>query len=60
MADCSKCNQKSDALRILKCISCFKTVCEKCSVRRYGRWFCSGDCAKNFFLDENGELGIES
>jgi len=45
---------------MLKCVLCFKQVCEKCAVGRYAQKFCSEDCAKSFFLDENGELGTES
>jgi hypothetical protein len=60
MTACSQCKQTSNVLRILKCVSCFKPVCEKCAVGRYAQKFCSQDCAKSFFLDENGELGTES
>ncbi len=60
MADCSQCKETSGVLRILKCVVCFKLVCERCAVGRYGQKFCSLDCAKSFFLDENGEFGTES
>jgi hypothetical protein len=60
MTACSQCNQTSNVFRMLKCALCFKPVCEKCAVRRYAQKFCSGDCAKSFFLDADGELGIES
>jgi hypothetical protein len=38
------------ALRLLKCVTCFKQVCEKCAVRRYAKVFCSASCAKTFFF----------
>jgi hypothetical protein len=60
MTACFNCNQTSNVLRILKCVLCFKPVCEQCAVRRYGRMFCSQDCAKSFFLDEDGEQQTES
>ena len=60
MIACSQCNQTSNVLRMQKCALCFKPVCEKCAIRRYYQKFCSKDCAKSFFLDENGELGTES
>jgi hypothetical protein len=60
MTACSKCNQTSTILRILKCVFCFNPVCEKCAIRRYGQRFCSEDCAKSFFVDEYGDLDRES
>ena len=60
MTSCSQCKQTSDVLRILKCALCFKPVCERCAIGRYAQKFCSQDCAKSFFLDENGEMSTES
>ena len=60
MTECSQCKQTSTILRTLKCVVCFKAVCERCAIARYGQKFCSQDCAKSFFLDESGELGTES
>jgi hypothetical protein len=51
MANCSKCSEAPKILRLVKCVTCFKPVCEKCVVRRYAKTFCSSDCAKNFFFD---------
>lgn len=50
MATCSKCSEDPMALRLLKCVTCFKQVCEKCAVRRYAKFFCSAYCAKTFFF----------
>jgi len=60
MADCSQCKQASGILRIFKCVVCFKPVCERCAVGRYGQKFCTQDCANSFLLDENGEIGTQS
>ena len=60
MTACSQCKQTSTVLRTHKCVLCFNPVCERCAVARYGQKFCSEDCARSFFLDENGELGSES
>ena len=60
MISCTQCKQTSNVLRMLKCVVCFKQVCEQCAVARYAQKFCSKDCANSFFLDENGELGTES
>lgn len=50
MIECSRCGKSdTEAWRILKCPMCFKLVCEECAVRLYGRYFCSRDCAHNFF-----------
>jgi hypothetical protein len=51
MATCSKCNKASDVYRVLKCVQCFKAVCEKCATRRYAKVFCSDNCARFFFYD---------
>ena len=59
MIACSQCKQTSNVLRKLKCVVCFKPVCERCAIGRYGQKFCSQDCAKSFFLDENGNLNPE-
>ena len=59
MIVCSQCKKTSNVLRILKCVLCFKPVCEKCAVRQYGQKFCSQNCAKSFLLDENGEYGTD-
>jgi hypothetical protein len=56
MTACSKCKQISTHLRLLKCVLCFKLVCERCAIGRYAQKFCSLDCANSFFLDETGEL----
>ena len=50
MANCSKCSEAPKILRLVKCVTCFKPVCEKCAVRRYAKIFCSADCAKTFFF----------
>jgi hypothetical protein len=50
MATCSKCNQESKILRLVKCAVCFKPVCDECLVRRYAQKFCSHDCAQAFFF----------
>jgi hypothetical protein len=52
MATCGKCNQAPDVMRLHKCIICFKLVCDKCGVRRYGQMFCSEACARIFFFPD--------
>jgi hypothetical protein len=43
-----------DVHRLLKCVQCFKLVCERCATRRYAKIFCSESCAQ-FFIDDGGE-----
>ena len=51
MQQCSQCGKEdAEAYRLMKCPMCFKVVCEECSVRLYGRYFCSNTCATNFFF----------
>lgn len=50
MATCSKCSEAPKALRLLKCVICFKLVCEKCAIRRYAKIICSEDCSKLLFF----------
>jgi hypothetical protein len=57
MATCSKCNQASEILRTLKCVMCFKLICEGCAVRRYANAFCSDQCASSFFFGTGEEYG---
>ncbi len=53
MPECVRCaNDESSIWRIIKCPMCFKHVCENCAVRVYGRFFCSNQCATNFFILE--------
>jgi hypothetical protein len=48
---CARCGKSDlDAWRLVKCPMCFKKVCEDCAVRHFGRYFCSNDCAINFFM----------
>jgi len=51
MEACAKCNQSSDVLRLVKCVLCFKMVCENCALRRYAKLFCSDACAKTYYFD---------
>jgi hypothetical protein len=55
MSTCSKCGEAPKALRLLKCVICFKLVCEKCAIRRYAKRFCSEDCARVFFYGTDNE-----
>ena len=48
MAICVKCNTLPKALRLHKCVVCFKLTCEKCVVRKYSLYFCSDECASTF------------
>ena len=55
MITCSKCNQASKIIRLVKCPVCFKPVCDECAVRRYAQKFCSEDCARSFFFGTGEE-----
>ena len=55
MATCSKCSEAPLALRLLKCAICFKLICEKCAIRRYGKVVCSEACAKIVFFGTGDE-----
>jgi hypothetical protein len=59
MATCSKCNQVSKILRLAKCALCFRLVCEKCAVRKYGQKFCGEDCARSFFFGTGEEYDYD-
>ena len=51
MQECASCGKAdTEVYRLVKCPVCFKVVCESCTVRLYGRYFCSNECALNFFL----------
>jgi hypothetical protein len=53
--DCTICHKSDLETRLHKCPICFKWVCEDCSRRDYGRFFCSQRCADQFFFgDEEG------
>ena len=50
---CVQCSvDESGVYRLQKCPVCFRSVCERCAIRNYGRAFCSKQCAMNFFLYE--------
>jgi hypothetical protein len=52
MQECASCGKAdTEVYRLVKCPVCFKVVCESCTVRLYGRYFCSQACATNFFFD---------
>ena len=59
MAICAKCKETSPFLRVLRCVQCFKHMCDRCAVRRYSQKFCSDDCAKAFFFGTGEEFEDE-
>ena len=59
MAVCVKCNTLPKALRLHKCVVCFKLTCEKCVVRKYSLYFCSQECASTFLRGTGEEYEDE-
>jgi hypothetical protein len=53
--NCVNCNREETETSLDKCPICFKRVCEACSVRQYGRTFCSRRCADQFFFGDDDE-----
>jgi len=52
MSVCAVCGETPKVLRLVKCVICFRQICEGCALRRYAKVFCSEDCSKTFFFDE--------
>jgi hypothetical protein len=51
MQQCVRCEKAdTEVYRLVKCPVCYSMVCDDCAVRLYGRYFCSQDCATNFFF----------
>lgn len=55
MVGCSICKEVPKLVRVLKCAACFKPVCEKCGLRKYGNLFCSQSCSVTFFFGSGEE-----
>jgi hypothetical protein len=51
--DCTICQKSELEIRLHKCPICFKWICEECSRRDYGRYFCSQRCADQFFFGDD-------
>jgi hypothetical protein len=50
IASCCVCSASEDAKMLKKCPICFRFICEECSYRTFGRWFCNRNCAEFFFF----------
>jgi hypothetical protein len=51
MQNCAICLKVDEEVyRLVKCPECYRVVCENCAVRRYGRYFCSEQCARNYYF----------
>ncbi len=54
--NCIVCQKEDDQENTLyKCPICFKLVCDNCTVRSYGRTFCTKRCADQFFFGDDDE-----
>ena len=51
--DCLTCHKDETEVRLHKCPICFRTSCEDCGRREYGRIFCSSRCADQFFFGDD-------
>lgn len=49
---CVVCERSEDEVRLYRCFTCREWFCRSCEVRRYGRTFCSKNCAALFFFGE--------
>jgi hypothetical protein len=50
-APCTKCKKNFEADDLNKCGLCSKKACRICSVKRYGKKFCSERCMSFYGLD---------
>jgi endogenous inhibitor of DNA gyrase (YacG/DUF329 family) len=52
---CATCQKDEREVLLAKCPICFKSVCQDCGHREYGRVFCSRRCAYLFFFGDDEE-----
>jgi hypothetical protein len=52
---CVKCKKAPTTTRLLKCAGCFRPLCQKCGLRRYGNTFCCETCSEAFFFGTGEE-----
>ncbi|HEY7515343.1 MAG TPA: hypothetical protein VIC87_12740 [Vicinamibacteria bacterium] len=53
--NCSICQKDDQETTLHKCPICFKLACENCTIRSYGRTFCTKRCADQFFFGDDDE-----
>ena len=53
--ECVNCKVSDEEIRYHKCPICFKWACDNCTIRDFGRNFCSRKCSHKFFFGDDDE-----
>ena len=53
--ECVNCKVSDEETRFHRCPICFKWACDNCTVRDFGRNFCSKKCSHQFFFGDDEE-----
>ena len=53
--NCVSCEKDEQELELYKCPICFKSTCDGCANRAFGRVFCSRRCADLFFFGDDDD-----
>ena len=53
--ECVVCAVNDEETRLNKCPICFKSACDSCAVKAFGRLFCSKKCSDQFFFGDDDE-----
>jgi hypothetical protein len=51
--NCVGCAKDEQEVELYKCPICFKSACDSCANRAFGRVFCSRRCADLFFFGDD-------
>ena len=53
--NCVGCAKEDQEVELFKCPICFKSACDSCANRAFGRVFCSKRCADLFFFGDDDD-----
>jgi hypothetical protein len=52
---CVRCNKRIEDAQLARCPACFAWFCSECAVPQGGQTFCSRECGRYFFFEDEDE-----